>query len=115
MPAQQQHIGRKTEHGKGQHEYVQRALSDIHAKSEQSRKTAQPEHDVEYRIGLQASAEYAEDIVYKPYTYAHGRRADKLKKLAGYIKLHLSEKLRPEAARRGLLLVAQIAYKPLYP
>ena len=72
---------------------MQRALAHIHPQSKQSRKTAQPEQGIEHRICLQASSEDTEDIVYKPYAHAHGRRADKLKKLTGYIKLHLSEKL----------------------
>ena len=72
---------------------MQRSPAHVHSQGKQRRKAAQPEENVEQRIGFQASAQDAEEIVYKPYAHAHGRRTEKLKKLVGYIKLHLSEKL----------------------
>lgn len=85
---------------------MQRAAAYVHSQGKQHRKAAEPEQRVKHRVGFQASSQDTEDVICKPYAKACERRADKLEKLAGYVKLHLSEQSRQEAAGAAFLLVA---------
>ena len=88
-------------------------LSDIHAERKQRKQQHCAKQRIERRISAQCTAQCAKRVVYKAKSKSRQNGCRKLRELERNVKVHLSEKLLPEASRGSFVLVAELAYAAL--
>lgn len=88
-------------------------LPNVHAENEQRKQQRRAKKHIERRISMQHPAQCAKHIICNAKCKAGQGRYRKLCELKRNFKVHLSEKLLPEAARGGFVLVAELAYAAL--
>lgn len=88
-------------------------LSDIHAERKQCKQQHCAKQCIERRVSAQLPAQGTKCIVCKAKSKSRQNRCGELRELERNVKVHLSEKPLPEAARGSFVLVAELAYAAL--